>query len=149
MGGSFKCRSLLYDPLNIRFNPEHRLAICQPVGFPGADHVGQLLNFLLSLEDCNSTFDRLLDLTQVTDIQINSAVIYEYAWARRNATACLPPFRTAIIAPDSAAEEIAAIYATLMEGSQIKVGVFQDAKSVPEWLGVSEEVLQSELRHHE
>jgi hypothetical protein len=85
----------------------------------------------------------------VTEIQIGSAVIYQYAWARRETTACLPRFRTAIIAPDPAAEEVALIYATLMEGSQIQVGVFKDAKSVPEWLDVPEEVLHLELRHHE
>jgi hypothetical protein len=134
------------DMLKIHFNAEHRLAICRPAGSLGAEHVGQLLNFLLSLEDSNSTFNRLLDLTQVTDIRISAAVIYEYAWARRDTTARLPPFRTAIIAPDPAAEDVAVIYATLMKGSQIRVGVFPDAKSVPEWLGVPEEVLQVDLR---
>ena len=136
----------MYDTLKMRFNAEHRLAICQPAGLLGEDHVGQLLNFLLSLEDSNSTFNRLLDLTHVTNIQISSAVIYQYAWARRDTTDSLSPFRTAIIAPDPATEEVALIYATLMDGSQIKVGVFPDAKSVPEWLGVPEQVLQLEFR---
>jgi hypothetical protein len=138
------------DRLKIEISAEHRLAICRPAGLFGAEHAVQLLNFLLAFEDSNpEPFNRLLDLSLATEIRLSGAVIYEFARARREATAHLPPFRTAIIAPDPSAEEVALIYATLMEGSKIQVGVFGDSSSAAHWLGVPEKVVQSELVGHE
>jgi hypothetical protein len=140
----------MYDALKIDFNAEHRLAVCRPVGILRVDHASQLLNFLLAFEDSNpEPFNRLLDLSLVSEVRLKSWMIYEYAWARREATAHLPTFRTAIIAPDPSAEEVALIYATLMESSKIQVGVFRGATSVAKWLGVPETVVQSERVHHE
>src|SRR5262245_17530971 len=122
--------------LKVAFNEEYRLAICRPVGIVRAEYVGQLLNFLLAFEDSNPhPFNRLLDLTGVTEIQLKSVAIYDYARARRKATAHLPPFRTAIIAPELA-ETVAVIYATLMKGSKIEVEIFRDASSAAHWLAV-------------
>ena len=136
----------MYNPLKIDVDPAHRLAICRPVEVFGAEHTGQLLKFLIAFEDSNpKPFDRLLDLSRVTDLQISGPVIYEYARNRRQTTAHLPPFRTAIIAPDPSAEEVALIYATLMEGSKIQVGIFQDAIAAAEWLHVPEAVTQLEV----
>jgi hypothetical protein len=134
------------NPLKIDFNPTYRLAIFRPVGLFGAQHLGQVLNFLIPLESSNPVpFNRLLDLTLVTEIRISGPAIYEFARARREATAHLPPFRTAIIAADSSAEEVALVYATLMEGSKIQVGIFPDASSAADWLCVPEAVFQSEV----
>ena len=127
--------------VKIDFNPTYRLAICRPVGVFGRQHVGQLLNFLLGLEDSDSEpFNRLLDLTLVTKIRISGPAIYEYARARCEATANLRPFRTAIIARDSSAVELALVYGTLMEGSKIQVGIFRDISSAADWLCVPEAV---------
>jgi hypothetical protein len=134
------------NPLKIDFNPTYRLAICRPAGLFGAEHIAQLLNFLFAWEASGPPpFNRLLDLTRVTEIQVSGAAIYEYARARREATANLPPFRTAIIASDPLGEELALIYATLMEGSKIQVGIFRDAISAADWLCVPEAVFQSEI----
>lgn len=127
------------NPLKIHFNPTYRLAICRSEEVFGGEHTEQLLNFLLPFESSNpEPFNRLLDLTLVTEIRISGPAIYEYARARRKATANLPPFRTAIIAPDPSAEEVALIYATLMDGSRIQVGIFRDITSAADWLCVPE-----------
>jgi len=134
------------NPLKIDFNPTYRLAIFRPVGLFGAEHVAQILNFLIPLENSDPVpFNRLLDLTLASDIQLTGPMIYEYARARREATAHLPPFRTAIIAADSSAEEVALVYATLMDGSKVQVGVFPDASSAADWLCVPEAVFQAEV----
>jgi hypothetical protein len=134
------------NPLKIDFNATYRLAVFRPVGLFGPEHVAQILNFLIPLENSDPVpFNRLLDLTLATDIQLTGAVIYEFARARREATAHLSPFRTAIIATDSPAEEVALVYATLMEGSKIQVGIFRDASSAADWLCVPEAVTQSEI----
>src|SRR5262245_13787841 len=133
-------------PLKIDYDRTYRLAICRPVGLFGAEHLEQLLKFLLAFEDSNpGPFNRLLDLTRVTEIRLSRPAIYEYARARREATANLPPFRTAIIAPNTSAEEAALIYARLMEGSKIQVGIFRDAISAADWLCVPEAVIHSEV----
>ena len=131
------------NPLKIDFNPDYRLAICRPVGLLGAQHAAQLLNFLFGFERDNpEPFNRLFDMTLITEIQLSSAVIYYYARARREATVHLPPFRTAIIACAPSEEEVAATYATLMKGSKIEVGIFRDAGSAARWLSVPEAATQ-------
>lgn len=134
------------NPLEIDFDRTYRLAICRPVGLFEAEHLRQLLNFLLGWEASGRPeFNRLLDLGRVTEIQISSAAIYEYARARREATAHLRPFRTAIIAVDPSAEEFALVYAKLMQGSKIQVGIFRDTSPAADWLCVPEEVIESEV----
>jgi hypothetical protein len=131
------------NPLEIDFDRIYRLAICRPVGVFGAEHLRQLLNFLLAWETSGPpVFNRLLDLTRVTKVRLGSGAIYEYARARREATAHLPPFRTAIVAADqSTAEDLALVYATLMESSKIQVGIFRDMTSAAHWLCVPEAVI--------
>jgi hypothetical protein len=132
--------------LKIDFDRAYRLAVCRPVELLGSEQLGQVLDFLLAFEDRNpEPFDRLLDLTEVTDIQVSRPAISEYASARRKATAKLPPFRTAIIARDPAAAEFARVYAWLMEGSKIQVGICRDTKSAAVWLGMPEAVIRSEI----
>jgi hypothetical protein len=133
------------NPLKIELERTYRLAICRPVGFFGPEHAGQLLNFLFAFESSEpEKFNRLLDLSQVTELRMSDSIIYEFAAARREATANLPPFRTAIIAADPSAEDVAMAYATLMEGSKIQVGIFRDASSAADWLCVPESVAHSE-----
>ena len=134
------------ERLKIDFSAEHRLAICRPVGLVGTELVGQILHFLLAVEECNQEpFNRLLDLTLATDIQLSGIVLYTYARARREATAHLLTFRTAIVASDPDTEDVAQIYAKLMEGSKIQVRIFSDTSSAANWLGVPDKVVRSEL----
>jgi len=138
------------DTLNVHLNREHRLVICRPTGVVSEQHANELLKFLIPFEQSNSApFNRLLDLSEVTEIQLTSPVIFAFTRARREETKRLPPFRTAIIAPDHTTEAFALIYAALMKGSQIQVAIFADARIVPNWLGVPESALQLELAHHE
>jgi hypothetical protein len=76
------------DGLEIITNAEHRLVIYRRAGLLGPEHAGQLLNFLLAREDSFPIlFNRLLDLSPVTEIRPSSAVIYAYATVRPAATA--------------------------------------------------------------
>jgi hypothetical protein len=80
------------DPLTIRFNAQHRLASCRPVGALSLKHTKQLLDFLLGFEQTHrEAFNRLLDLTHVTDVLLRSADIRNYARARLEATGTFRP----------------------------------------------------------
>src|SRR5215475_14534413 len=134
------------NQLKIDFNPTYRLAIFRPAGLFGAAHVEKILNFLIPLENFSPVpFNRLLDLTLATVIRLSDAAMYEFARVRRETTAHLSPFRTAIIATAPSAQEVALIYAKLMEGSKVQVGVFRGAGSAADWLCVPETIIQSEI----
>ena len=126
----------MYDALNIDFKSEYRLAICRPQGILDARFAAQLLRFLQTQEEPPSeAFDRVLDLTHVTEVQLSSKEIWGYASSRRDATAHLPPVRTAIITSGTA-ETVALVYASLMKDSRIEVRIFDDADSAADWLSV-------------
>ena len=136
------------NDLTIHFNARYRLAICRPRGVLGAKHATQLLNFLIPLERAEpEPFNRLLDFTLVNDFELSETVIPLYAMARQRSTKHLPPFRTAIIAPNGSAEAAAQLYATLMKHSKIQVRVVCNVSSAADWVGLPEKALQSELAH--
>jgi hypothetical protein len=136
------------DTLNIEFDPTYRLAICRPAGVFGPEQAAQLLYFLLALEDSNpGPFKRLLDLTGVTEIRLSTPEIFGFAKMRQQATASLPPLRTAVIAADQTTEEMALTYATIMEDSNIQVAIFHDTKSAADWLSVPEAAIHSKVAH--
>jgi len=134
----------MYDSLNINFNSKHRLAICRPRGIIDGYFTTQLLNFLLAVEEVCDPFNRVLDLTLAAEIPLTTSEIQDYADARRQATAHLPQFSTAIIAPRPDAEATARIFAALMKDSKIEVDIFPNATSAAEWLHVPEELIRSQ-----
>ncbi len=128
---------------------EHHLAVCRPVGAATEDRATHLLYFLFGAEGATpESFNRLVDLRFVTDFTIQSAVIHGFASIRREEVERLSPARTAIIAPNPEAEEVARIFAALMKGTKISVRIFGDARSATDWLGVPEQVLEPETAHH-
>jgi hypothetical protein len=133
----------MYELINVAYHHEHRLLICRPRGFFYLDFALQLLNFLLALEEVSNPFNRLLDLALVTGIPLSSQKIQEYAEGRRQATAHRAPFRTAVIAPSPEAEAAARLYAMLVKGSKIEVGIFSNAALAAQWLDLPEDVLRS------
>jgi hypothetical protein len=134
----------MYEALNIEFNSEHRLVITRLQGVADDRSARELLNFLLALEEVAEPFNRVADLTLATDISLSTEAIREYAERRLLNLAHLAPFRAAIIAPGPDSQAAGHLYATLMKGSKVEVGVFRDASSAAEWLGVSEAALRAQ-----
>jgi len=135
----------MYEALNIEFNSEHRLLISRPQGVVDDYSVMQLINFLLALEEVAESFNRVADLRQATDISVSSPAIREYAENRLKNLDHLAPFRAAIIAASPDGEAAGRLYATLMKGSKVDVGVFHNATSAAEWLGVPEAALRAQI----
>src|SRR5262245_43802775 len=119
----------MYEALNIEFDSERRLVITRLQGVADDDSARELLNFLLALEEAAGPFDRVADMTLATDISLSTAAIQEYAKRRLQNLAHLSPFRAAIIAPGPDSQAAGHLYATLMKGSKVEVGVFPDASS--------------------
>jgi hypothetical protein len=134
----------MYEALNIEFHSEHRLVITRPEGVVDDDCVRALLRFLLALEEVAEPFNRVADLTYATDISLSTPGIQEYAERRRQNLADLAPFRAVIIAPNPDSQAAGHLYATLMKGSKVEVGVFPDASAAAKWLGVPEAGLRGQ-----
>ena len=132
----------MYDALNIEFNSEHRLLITRPQGVLDDYSARDLLHFLLALEEVAEPFNRIADLTLATEISISTAAILEYAERRLQNLAHLAPFRVAIIATSPDSQAAAHLYATLMKGSKVAVGVFPNSTSAALWLGVPEDAIR-------
>ena len=131
----------MYEALNIEFKSEHRLVISRPRGVADDRSARALLDFLLALEEVAEPFNRVADMTLATEFFISTAAIKEYAERRRQNLDHLAPFRAAIIAPSPDSQAAGHLYATLMKGSKVDVGVFPDAASAAQWLGVPEDAL--------
>jgi hypothetical protein len=127
----------MYETLHIEFQSEHRLFICRPEVLD--DHSArEVLHFLLALEQVAEPFNRLADLTRGTGGSLSTAAIQEYAEIRLNHLDHVAPFRAAIVAGCLDSEAAGNLYATLMKGSKVEVGVFRNTSSAAEWLGVPE-----------
>jgi hypothetical protein len=127
----------MYDTLKVDFNNEYRVAICRPKGEIDTRFANQLLNFFLALEEKSEhPFNRLLDLTRVTAVVLETAEIIAFANARRQATDHMPHFRSAVIASSPDTEAAAYLYATLTRDSKINVSVFRDAAGAADWLRI-------------
>src|SRR5262245_44107490 len=124
----------MYDALNIAFNSEHRLIIARPVGVVDDHSARGLLNFLLALEEVAEPFNRVLDMALATESSVTTVAILEYAERRLQNLAHLDPFRAAIIATSPASQAAGHLYATLMKGSKVTVGVFPNSTSAAQWL---------------
>jgi hypothetical protein len=132
----------MYDALNIEFSSGHRLVITRPEGVVD-DHTARgLLSFLLALEEVAEPFNRVADMTLATEISLTTAGIQEYADRRLQNLAHLAPFRAAIIAPSPDSQAAGHLYATLMKGSKVEVGVFPNATSAAQWLAVPEDAIR-------
>src|SRR5947199_10846838 len=124
------------DARKIDFDDALRLAVYRPRGTLDAPLAAWLLDFLLGLERADpDPFARRLDLAAVAEVRLTVDELYHIARARRAATAGLPPFRTAILAPTILTYGVGRMYEALMTGSAVAVGVFQHADGAAGWLG--------------
>jgi hypothetical protein len=129
----------------IAFSAAHRLAVCRPAGQLDADLAARLLDFILAMEEVEpEPFDRLLDLTAITEIRLSGPALYRIAQVRRAACAGRHPFRTAFLAPGPLAYATGKLYEELVAGCAVIVSVHRDANGVAAWLGVPRSVILSD-----
>ena len=138
----------MYEGLNVHFNSAFNLAFSRPAKVLGHNYANQLVDFLIAREEKETRpFNRVLDLSDVQEVTLSSAEIHRYVKARLEATASLPPFCTAIIAPNTQVLSLALLYSALMRDSQIEVKIFDDAASAAKWLQVPISALNGPISH--
>ncbi len=132
--------SVLKDFPRAVYYPKFRLMTWHPIGiFDGAlaDKVREFIEWEEHVQD--APFDRYMDLSGVTQVQISLQRLSEAARRRRSV---LQPVNSAIFADKKYSFAIAQIYESLMEEAvTITVRAFRERESAAQWLGVPVAIL--------
>ena len=118
-----------------RFHSDLALETCFPEGV--LDHLmAALMVSYISFEEAIATqpFHRYLDLSRLTDIDLDFSEISSLAAERSAACVDLPPVRSAILAPTAETFSAATIFANLMEQTPVNVRVFKEVHAAADWL---------------
>jgi hypothetical protein len=133
--------SVLKDFPDAVYYPKFRLMTWHPTGiFDGAlaDSVREFVEREEYIQD--APFNRYMDLSGITDVQVNLKRLSEVARRRRNVS---QPVQSAIFADQRHCLVIAQIYESLMEQAvAITVRVFRERETAAQWLGVPVEILR-------
>jgi hypothetical protein len=132
--------SVLKDFPEAVYYPTFRLMTWHPTGiFDGAlaDSVREFVEREEYIQD--APFNRYMDLSGITDVQVNLERLSEVARRRRNVS---QPVQSAIFADKRHSLVIAQIYESFMEHAvAITVRVFREREPAAQWLGVPVEIL--------
>ncbi|MBN2003944.1 MAG: hypothetical protein JXA21_11370 [Anaerolineae bacterium] len=83
--------------------------------------------------------DSMIDFRAIERFDVSPQTIHQALAIVSNTLDDYPyPWRMAIVAPSSHVYGISRVYQILREGSMEEVGVFRDAESAREWLGLPE-----------
>jgi hypothetical protein len=117
------------------YYPKFRLMTWHPIGIFNralADNVLQFIEWEEYIQE--APFDRYMDLSGITEVQINLQHLSEAARRRRSV---LQPVRSAIFADKTDSFVIAQIYESLMENAvAITVRSFRERDLAAQWLDV-------------
>jgi len=132
--------SVLKDFPDAVYFPKFRLMSWHPTGIFGgalADSVREFVEREEYIQD--APFNRYMDLSGITDVQVNLERLSELARRRRNVS---QPVQSAIFADKRHCLVIAQIYESFMEHAvAITVRVFRERELAAQWLGVPVEIL--------
>lgn len=126
-----------------RYVPELRLMIWGPRGVIDAEVAFAALHWLEAMEPAFGAFNRLVDLSHVTEVHLRRDDIAAVAERRREQYAG-EPVTTVFLAGEALGYGIARMYERLMSGSSIRVEVVALLTSAARILDVPADVL---LRH--
>ena len=133
--------SVLKDFTEARYYPKFRLMTWHLMGILDASLSAKFWEFLEWEEHVqNAPFDRYIDLSGVTRVEITLHALLERASRRRRA---LEPVKSAIFADERYTFLIARIYESLMEDAvAITVRAFRKRELAADWLGVPLAILR-------
>ena len=131
-------------PPHLRFYAAHRFVAWQPFGVLDDRLLDDIVDWILVIEKTSTPFNRFIDLSQLTTINVRIAHVFKIAEKRTEEFSGVVPVRTAIYCKELLGFGIAKLYESLMEGTLIKVRAFRDLPSAAEWLAVPSSVLTLE-----
>jgi hypothetical protein len=136
----------MIDPFTrTQFHPDLKLDTWYPEGVLDGAMATFMIRYLGFQERMlDNPFNRFVDMTKITEIQLDFKRLADLAAERREAYAGRPPVKSAVLATSAEAYGFARMFGTLLEGSPIEVRVFREVGDAAEWLAVPVEALRAE-----
>jgi hypothetical protein len=128
-----------------RYHAPWQLMTWRPSGTFDDDLLDRVIDFVeLEERSLEVSFNRLADLSALTEIRLKIGHVFKIAEHRSEALAGRGPVKTAIYAPSVVGFGMARMYEHLLEGSPITVRPFRELAAAAEWLEVPEAILHAD-----
>lgn len=130
-------------PSDVLFHQDLRLIVWRPRGILNEAAVNKIITFLGKLEASSSEpFNRFTDTLAVDAVDLNFRFIFHVSLFRRLSYAGHPPVKSAILVTSVTIAQYSKMHALLIQGSPLKVRIFEARDDAAEWLGVSKETVE-------
>ncbi len=130
----------LVGPPGLRHYDDYSLVTWQPKGALDDLMLDQIAEWITDIERVFLSFNRYIDLSQITSVAIRTRHVFEFAQKRAGQFAGRP-VRSSLFCEDWVGFSIARLYESLMEGTPIQARAFRDRGQAAEWLGVPPGIL--------
>ena len=130
----------IIGPPGLRHYADYNLVAWQPQGVLDDEMLDQIGEWLTAIEKVFISFNRFIDLSQLTSVAVRTDHVFEFA-QQRAAQFAGHPVRAALFCEDWVGFGIASLYESLMENTPIQARAFRDRGHAAEWLGVPSDVL--------
>jgi len=133
-------------PPDVEFHEDALLLVYRPRGLMNEASVNKVVEIIEDLEArLREPFNRFFDTLGHDEVELNFRHVIQISLHRRLCYSGRPPIKSAILATDSTIVHYAKLHAVLTQGSPINVRIFKDRNEAAQWLGVSIELLASDL----
>ena len=130
----------IVGPPGLRHYGDYNLVAWQPRGVLDDVMLDQIAEWLTSIEKVFLSFNRFIDLSQLTSVAIRTRHVFEFA-QKRAAQFVGHPVRAGLFCEDWVGFGVARLYESLMENTPIQARAFRDRRLAAEWLDVPPNVL--------
>src|SRR5215471_3714066 len=130
-------------PQDVQFREQQRLMVWRPRGILNERVVNKLIAFIGNIEATDKRpFDRFTETRHVEAVDLNFEYIFHIALYRRLSYSGRAPVKSAFLLSSLAKAHYSKMLEIIMQGSPLKVRVFEDRTKAAKWLGVSIEQLE-------
>jgi hypothetical protein len=130
-------------PPHMLFDHDLRLMVWRPRGILDEKAVNRLIKFIGDEEaTSNKPFNRFSDTLSAEVVELNFNYIFHVCLFRRLSYAGRPPVKSAILISSLARAHYSKLVEIMMQGSPLKVRLFEDRAEAAKWLGFSVETLE-------
>jgi hypothetical protein len=130
-------------PRDVQFREEQRLIVWRLRGVLNESVVNKLIAFIGNIEATDlQPFDRFTETGYVEAVDLNFEYIFHVALYRRLSYSGRAPVKSAFLLSSLAKAHYSKMLEIIMQGSPLKVRIFEERAKAARWLGVSIEQLE-------
>jgi hypothetical protein len=125
----------------LRYYAKHQLVAWQPQGVLDDRMLDEIAEWLIPTEKALH-FNRFVDLSQLTEVEISARHVFDYAQRRAKEFAGVEPVRSALFCEYWVGFWIAQLSEELMKNTLIQARAFCELAKAAQWLNVPVEILE-------